>query len=282
MEDTAAAVERMNTRPPRLLTQNSNLRRDGIWNWCLPAWAGRFPDGRTYNACPSAGVCHKVCYALNGAYRFPAVLERHQRNLRYLLDDLDGWTEQMAAEISRKRPRDGRPVTVRIHDAGDFFSDEYLMAWLRVMAANPDVRFYSYTKEIDRFRRLIEPNPPTNFKWVYSYGGVQDPQLDEHYDRVADVFPTVDALTAAGYHDQTASDLLAVDGPAPVGIPANNIPHFLKRQGDRTFRTWEEEAAGQRAARGRAPRMPLSDASIAAMLAAESAAIEALLAGDPA
>jgi hypothetical protein len=53
-------------RPATLLTQNRELRREGIWNWTIPAWAGRLADGRTYNTCPSAGVCAKVCYALNG------------------------------------------------------------------------------------------------------------------------------------------------------------------------------------------------------------------------
>lgn len=34
-------------RPRRLLTQNSELKRIGVWNWTLPAWAGRLPDGCT-------------------------------------------------------------------------------------------------------------------------------------------------------------------------------------------------------------------------------------------
>ena len=55
MEQTLSAAERLSVRPVRLLTQNSNLRRDRILNWCLPAWAGRFADGRTYNHHQQAG-----------------------------------------------------------------------------------------------------------------------------------------------------------------------------------------------------------------------------------
>ena len=117
MEQTLSAAERLSVRPARLLTQNSNLRRDRILNWSLPAWAGRFADGRTYNTCPSAGICARVCYARNGTYRFRTVLERHERNLAYVLDDLPGWTAQMIGEIHRKR----RDITVRLHDTGDFF-----------------------------------------------------------------------------------------------------------------------------------------------------------------
>lgn len=50
-------------RPRRLLTQNREMRAIGVHNWSLPAWAGRLPDGRTYNTCPSAGICRHVCYA---------------------------------------------------------------------------------------------------------------------------------------------------------------------------------------------------------------------------
>lgn len=249
MDRNLSPVQRLAVRPDQLLTSNGNLRRDGILNWTLPAWKGTLPDGRKYNTCRSASICADLCYARAGTYIFSNTLERHQRNLAYVMDDLHGWTEQMIAEIGRKRGpvidkvrgRRG-PVVIRIHDAGDFFSNAYTKAWLTIMAAHPKVRFYTYTKEVTRFRRLIEPNPPANFKWVYSYGGKQDKRLDERRDRVCDVFPTVEALQAAGYHDQAASDLLAVDGPAPVGMAANNIRHLLKRQGNRTFAELQRQA----------------------------------------
>jgi Gene product 88 len=223
-------------RPRRLLTQNSELKRIGVWNWTLPALGARLPDGRTIATCPSAGVCARVCYARNGTYRIPAVHARHVANLAYVVDDPDGWEWAMLAELDAPRFRE---AWVRIHDSGDFFSDPYLTAWLRIITARPQVNFYAYTKEVDRFRRLVEPNPPPNFRWVYSLGGTQDHDLDPGHDRVADVFPTEEAIHAAGWHSQDASDLLAVLGPAPVGIPANNIARFRRRQGDRTFGQWQ-------------------------------------------
>ncbi|MBA9005975.1 GP88 family protein [Thermomonospora cellulosilytica] len=236
-------------RPDRLLGQNSELRADGVWNWTLPALATRLPDGRTVSTCPAAGVCALACYARSGTYNFPAVAERHQANLAYVLDDLPGWQRQMAAELAHQRHRGG---WIRIHDSGDFFSDHYLAAWLRIMAFRPYVNFYCYTKEVSRFRRLVEPAPPRNFWWVYSYGGREDHLIRPGIDRVADVFPDEESIRAAGWHSQNASDLLAVLGPAPVGIPANNIPHLRRRQGDRTFRQWQAELDARRAARRRA------------------------------
>lgn len=236
----------MTDRPARLLTQNRELKAEGIWNWTLPAWAGRLPDGRTYNTCPSAGVCAKACYALNGTYRFPVVKARHQANLAYVLDDPDGWESQMFGELLHKRHSGG---WVRIHDAGDFFTDDYLAAWLRIIRSVPDVQFYAYTKEVSRFRRLVEVDPPPNFRWVYSYGGREDHLLNPEVDRTADVFPDDESMTAAGYTSQDASDLLAVLGPPKVGIPANNIPAFRKKLAGRTFRQWQLQDLAERAGR---------------------------------
>jgi hypothetical protein len=142
-------------RPKRLLTQNRELKAIGVWNWSLPAWAGRLPDGRTYNTCPSAGICAQVCYARNGSFLWPVVRNRHQQNLMFVLDDLPGWEQAMTAELGAARFRGG---WIRIHDAGDFFSDDYLAAWLRICRRRPDVHLYCYTKEISRFRRLVEPD----------------------------------------------------------------------------------------------------------------------------
>ncbi|MFD5321145.1 hypothetical protein [Streptomyces sp. NPDC127098] len=236
-------------RPARLLTQNREMRAIGVWNWTLPAWAGRLPDGRTYNTCPSAGVCSSVCYARHGTYTWPQVKAKHHANLQFVLDDLPGWESAMTTELGARR---FRGTWIRIHDSGDFFSDAYLASWLRIIRARWAVNFYAYTKEIARFRAMVEPDPPDNFLWVYSYGGTQDNALDPASDRVADVFPDEDAITAAGWHSQEANDLLAVLGPRLVGIPANRIPHFLKRLAGRTFRTWQQEVDAERATRAKA------------------------------
>lgn len=232
----------------RLLTQNRELRAEGIWNWTLPAWAGRLPDGRTYNTCPAAGACAQVCYARNGTYRFPAVRAKHERNLARVLDGLNAWTADMTAEVQakrRRRPTD-QPLWVRIHDAGDFFDDDYTRAWLRIARACPDVGFYAYTKEVDRFRRVVEPDRPENFLYVYSMGGREDHLIDLERDRVADVFPDEAAIEAAGWSSQEASDLLAVLGPRLVGIPANRIPGFNRKLAGRRFSEVQAEPARAR------------------------------------
>lgn len=237
------------TRPRRLLTNgNRNLARDRIWTWTLPALAARLPDGRAIRTCPSAGICAQACYARAGAYMFPAVKAAHVRNLQFVIDDLRGWEAAMTRELTARR-FDG--AYVRIHDSGDFFSDAYTIAWLRIIASAPRITFYAYTKEITRYRRLIAPRAPANSRWILSYGGRQDDRIDPLHDRVADVFPDEQSISASGFHSQARSDLLAAFGPTPVGMSANNLPALRRRQGERTFREWQEQSDRQRAdARG--------------------------------
>ena len=231
-----------------LLTQNRELKKIGVWNFTLPAWAGRLPDGRTYNTCPEAGAaCRTLCYARVGTYTWPKVKAKHERNLMLVLDEPARFKAEMTAELGHRRFRDGG--LIRWHDAGDFFSDDYLLMCLEIFRAHPHITFYAYTKSIERFRRLVEPDPPPNFRWIFSDGGTQDALIDITRDRVADVFPDEKAIEAAGFSSQEASDLLAAFGPPKVGIPANNIPHLKKLLGHRSMSQWQAEHEAAQAAR---------------------------------
>jgi hypothetical protein len=238
----------------RLLTQNSELRPHGIWNWTIPAWYVRLDDGRLIHTCPSAGICARLCYARNGTYLFRNVIAKHTANLRLVLDDTDRWRQLISAEIAalRPRPRTTPGITaddlrddpflhrwltahgpaVRIHDAGDFFADWYLREWINLAVAHPEVLFYAYTKEVRMMRAVAAY--PDNFRYLLSTGGIYDHEIGD--ERHADVFPDEVAIRAAGYESQDASDLLAVLlRTNRVGIPANNIRHFNKRMAGRTF-----------------------------------------------
>jgi len=248
-----------------LLTQNSELRRDSVWNWTLPAWVVRVSSGKAVNVCPQAGACVKVCYARNGTYNFPQVKAAHVRNLERVTDDLNGWTVDMLNELAHKRfrpkgvPRlpeldrghlslevaallDNGSAAIRIHDSGDFLNEEYLLAWLAIASHTPDVLFYCYTKEVALFKRVAQGAAPANFLWCYSMGGKQDDLIDMDTDYHADVFPDADAIESAGYYSQDENDLLCVLAPSnKVGIPANNIPAFRKRMAGRTFSEMETD-----------------------------------------
>lgn len=220
-------------RPAKLLSQNSELRPDGIFNWTLPAFGVRLTNGITMNVCPNAGACASFCYARNGTYNFSNVKGRHIANLEYVLEEPEAWFNQMLAEVQKPKMA-GK--FIRIHDAGDFFSEKYLNLWLQIAIQTPNVTFYCYTKEVSMFKRVVEPNCPPNFRYLYSMGGKEDHLIDKEKDRHAEVFPDDAAILDAGYSNQDASDLLAITLPSnKIGIPANNIKHFNKKMAGRTF-----------------------------------------------
>lgn len=241
-----------------LLTQNSELKPDRIYNFSIPAWYTKI-DGKTFKTCPNAGGCAQVCYARNGTYQFKNVAAAHKRNLMLSLDDPQGFCDTINSELAHKKFRPNNTprvfpdyimsaisdewllnwintggVAVRIHDSGDFYSETYLHLWFSIAETNPDILFYAYTKEV----QLLKDNQdaaPTNFRWIYSTGGLQDHLIGED-DRRADVFTNEQSIDDAGYMSQEQSDLYCILLPTRfVGIPANNIPRFNKKLSGRRF-----------------------------------------------
>ena len=226
-------------RPKILLSSNSELRPEGIYNWSIPALAAKLSNGTNIKTCPNAGACANVCYARNGTYNFSNVKRRHTQNLEYILEDPQGWFGQMLEEVSKPKMK-GKHI--RIHDAGDFFSEDYFQMWLKLARLVPEVTFYCYTKEVSMFKRVLSEGCPSNFKYLFSMGGREDHLIDIENDRHAEVFPDDAAILDAGYMNQSASDLLAITLPTnKIGIPQNNIPHFKKRLAGRTFGELQQE-----------------------------------------
>ena len=221
-----------------LLTNgNRELAKDGIFTWSIPALNARLSDGSNFVTCPNAGICANLCYARSGTYRFSNVLKAHTDKLEMVLGDLESWKIQLIEELKAKRYQNEK--SVRIHDAGDFFSMDYLIAWLDIARATPDVFFYAYTKEVAMVKAVTLPE---NFVIIFLMGGKQDHLVNKELDRHADVFPTMEALVNAGYADQGDNDLLAATLPTPkIGIVSNNIKHFQKRQGDGTFASLQQQ-----------------------------------------
>ena len=219
--------------PVKYLLTNGNreLRADGIFTWTLPALAAKLSTGKNMLVCPSAGVCAQLCYARSGTYNFSNVKKAHTRNLELIVDDAEGWKNQLTNELKAKRYQGGK--SVRIHDSGDFFTEQYFLLWLDIAKENLHVFFYAYTKEVAMVKKHQLPD---NFVIIFSMGGTQDHLVDKEKDRHADVFPSLEALEEAGYLDQEESDLLAATLPTTkIGIVVNNIPHLKKKQGQETF-----------------------------------------------
>ena len=153
-------------RPKALLKQNEKMKHSNgefeqFFNVGFAALTGIALDEQTnnliiVNTCPGAGSCKVDCFAMKGGkVQFKAAWQSDGRILTYLLNDPDGFFNQLSNEITAesnagkkgdKKFPNGWQTTVRWHDAGDFFSPEYLDMALKMAAKHPDVKFYAYTK----------------------------------------------------------------------------------------------------------------------------------------
>ena len=89
--------------------------------------------------CPS-------CYAKKAQRLYKAVLPCRERNYQASL--LPGFSAAMVKEIQALKKA---PKAIRIHEAGDFYSQAYIDSWAKVAAAAPGMIFYAYTKRIKDF-----------------------------------------------------------------------------------------------------------------------------------
>lgn len=116
------------------------------------------PSGRAFSCLGATVVCEKVCYAgkLEKIYKGVAAVLLHNweavRNasLTDMVDMLQNMVNAFTADCDRAEAR-GATVerAFRIHWDGDFFSPTYAEAWATVIAANPDVTFWVYTRSFD-------------------------------------------------------------------------------------------------------------------------------------
>jgi hypothetical protein len=172
--------QQIRTRPKTLLGSNAKMEKSKaegeiVYDVTLPALNGIVVDEETgefveIKTCPGAGECQLYCYARKGGYvMFPATSMSAARALNFLVNDPQGYMAMANKEIKTLKDRASKHninLVVRWHDAGDFFSKEYLDLAYDVALANPDVKFYAYTKMGD----VATGSKPANFIINFSTG----------------------------------------------------------------------------------------------------------------
>jgi len=82
--------------------------------------------------------CKRICYGKK-SWIYPAVRKRRMEN--YNDSQKPDFVDKIIAEM-KKHKFD----KFRIHETGDFYSQEYLDKWIEIVKAFPEVRFLAYTK----------------------------------------------------------------------------------------------------------------------------------------
>jgi len=187
------------TRPTKLLKQNEKITHSGgdstvYFNIGLPALKGLAVNEKTdefviVDTCPGAGACKIYCYARKGGYvQWKATSMSQTRVLNYLLNNPQGFKSQLSSEIKNeydKYKNKNTKVVIRWHDAGDFFSPDYLELAYNVAREHSNVDFYAYTK----MASVATGNKPDNFKINFSGGAT--PEQEKRIDFTKTKYSTV-------------------------------------------------------------------------------------------
>lgn len=178
--DVDAIKAAIAVRPAKLLKKNEKMKHsDGsqeqFFNVGFAALVGIALDESTgnlivVNTCPGAGSCKVDCFAMKGGkIQFDGPWLSDARILTYLLNDPDGFFNQLKSEIEAEVVKGNKKdyrVSIRWHDAGDFFSPEYVDMAFRFARSLPGVDFYAYTKIAD----VALADKPENFIINWSEG----------------------------------------------------------------------------------------------------------------
>ena len=84
-------------------------------------------------------LCKEFCYAKKTSYRFRA--SRMTKAKNYIDSQCKFFTDDMITLLKRRKSK-----YVRIHEAGDFYSQEYLDKWIKICKEIPDKKFLVYTQ----------------------------------------------------------------------------------------------------------------------------------------
>jgi hypothetical protein len=129
---------------------------------------------------------------------------------------------------------------VRIHISGDFFSEQYFLAWLNVTLNNPSLVFYGYTKALP-FWIKYKNQIPNNFRLTASIGGTHDYLIHKHKLKFAEVVFShkeaedkgleIDHNDSHAYNESKMPFALLLHGIQPKNTKASKALRELKQLG---------------------------------------------------
>lgn len=117
--------------------------------WSIPAVA----------TCPNrTALCERYCYAMKAQRLYPNTknsrIESYQESLS------NDFVTNMINTIQYyldKKSFVGKTVYFRIHESGDFYSQEYVNNWIEIVKQFPAVHFMGYTKSVQFFKGIELP-----------------------------------------------------------------------------------------------------------------------------
>lgn len=175
----------------------------------MPGFSFGLPAG---DACPASkamadepsSICGQ-CYALRGNYTFPAVKRTGLARLEWARTNLaNGEFVRIICNAIRFHYPTEQGL-FRIHDRGDFFSNEYINAWYEIVKTFPNIKFWVPTREWlfphkrEALRRLATLPNITVKPSALLFGGMAEPEATAGLDASSGSCKTQEEAEALGF-----------------------------------------------------------------------------------
>jgi hypothetical protein len=170
------------------------------------------------------------CFAASQESAFPSVRRARWHNF----DMLQGKTKDEMVDIIMESLPSSKYV--RVHVSGDFYSIDYLNAWLDVADLTPETTFYAYTKSLHLLAQVEEF--AQNFVFTLSHGGKYDQNIPNFPFKSAKVILDpieaeimgleVDHDDSHAYNAEGKDFALLIHGQQPKGSDASKAIKALK------------------------------------------------------
>ena len=122
-------------------------------------------DLPSVKSCPNCKSCKSTCYATHQQIQYPDTNVYRNTNLHLFLNEQK--TLQMLIE---KQLTSSKKEVIRLHGAGDFFSQEYINFWANIIMRFPNKKFYAYTK-VESMFDFSNITKLKNFNLITSFVG---------------------------------------------------------------------------------------------------------------
>ena len=152
------------------------------------------------------------CFSASDEARSPQARAQRWHNFTLLRQYKNA--NDIAMLINRSLPSVDIDV-LRIHVSGDFYSQAYFIAWIKVCNANRHIRFYAYTKSVNYWVHCIDQgiNIPSNLILNASRGGRYDALIDQYRLKSAEVVFSLEEAEQRGLQIDHNDSLAMTPGP---------------------------------------------------------------------
>ena len=135
----------------RVVTGNSKLVNILIFD--IPA----------VKTCLNCSDCASTCYARKAQYQYTDTRVFRETNLELYNNHRDWLFDNIVSTLEKTKM-----TTFRMHSSGDFFSQEYIEFWAKIVAKFPKIKFYAYTK-VEKMFDFSNLTNLDNFNLILSF-----------------------------------------------------------------------------------------------------------------